>query len=193
MGIAWPLTWCHIVAMAEESIPQENTTARRRWQWSWWKALLGAMAIIVVLGGSLQSEIIGSPHLLDHLNMLWILPITTFFCGAAILNLMTWRRDWEIDLEVALTVAAFTDGGTLLVYSLVMGTPMEENCKIAEGFEGRLFEALRELCLGGAGPLQLVQHYSSPTWWIAGIVTGVLAGTGLYWMIPHRAGEQQPG
>lgn len=177
--------------MAEESIPQETATARRRWQWSWWKALLGAVAIIVVLGGGLQSGIIGAPHILDHVYMRWDLPLTLFFGGLSLAVWGYWCRGRRIEFETDLAIIACTVGAALLAHSLIWGVPLEENCKIAEGVVAPILDSVRELCISGRGSLFLLQSYIDPAWWLAGAVTGALGGTGLYWLLPHRTGEQQ--
>ncbi|MEW1805167.1 hypothetical protein [Pseudarthrobacter sp. NPDC080039] len=172
--------------MAEETIPQGEASSRRTWQWSWWKALLGAAAVIVVLGGGLQSGIIGSTHLMDHLNMLLILPLTFFFAGLSMFGWAYWRGGRKIELETGLQIIGGAGVCSLISYALVMGTNADETCKLDERLAGPFYEQLREACYGGVGAFRLLQHYSAPSWWIAGIVTGALAGTGLYWMLPHH-------
>lgn len=177
--------------MAEETIPQGEAASRRPWQWSWWKALLGILAIVVVLGGGLQTGIIGAPHFLDHFFMLRILPLTIFFAGLSLAVWAFWHRGRKIEIETDLVIIACAVGASLLAYSLVWGVPLEENCKIAEGIVAPLLDTVRELCFSGRGSLFLLQRYIDPSWWVAGAVTGALAGTGLYWLLPHRTGEQQ--
>lgn len=174
--------------MAEENIPAATAAAPRKWQWSWWKALLGAVGLIVVAGGGLQGGTLNLPTLWWKLAFLWTLPLTIFFAGVTIYGWAYHRSAGKLTSETMFKIAALTGAATLSTYALVSGTPQDETCKFGDHglISSALEQKLGDPCLFVVSGARLLQHYTTGPFWLAGLLTGAIAGTGLYWIFPHR-------